>query len=851
MSLAVSGQDIELSVMPPESVSYPILVDPDYQMEAWNWTWENSSLGSWEGVSSTASYATLPYTYWDANHFKGLDMTSGFPGSAKPSDAANWFFHVPRFWADRSQYGEAPLSFIESAQIEGVNFLLHGNSATYPLLVAGIVDESAGGWVSIGTHSGYDGEITGWAGNYFFPNYGDTHAKYFVVALQTGENEAQAKWRDAFVAKASIGFGDQNAPQVSKVTRPSGWMNKTETGAIGYAATDPGLGVYEVRIAKNETWGEGTKEFTSAYKLGCTGVPSNPCSRSIASTESGRPLLPIEPQYLPQGIDKLKVLAADPLGAGATLIPNHLGSAGPEPYSHVGEAEVPVKIDHTAPTLALSGPLAEQATLGTTRPHYALKYAATDGSQQPPTLFSTFGAEGPGPGGLKHPADVTLDSAENIWVADQSNNRIEEFSEKDAYIAAYSSLGSCSATALSRPAGIEADSKGNVWVADTGNSRIVEFTSSGVCLQVFGAAGSAAGQLSGPQGLSIDSKGNVWVADTGNNRIEEFSEKGAFVRSFGTKGSGERQLSEPGAVDIAPGGDVWVADAGNNRIARFNEKGEFIAVYGAAGNGEGQFNHPDAIEVDTRGNVWVGDQNNGRVEQFSERGEYLGKFGAKGTGSGQFTFSNPIGITTNSIGELWVTDSNNNRIENWIAPSGTRSGVRSVAVKVDGKVIAEPTQSCQVGGCPLTGEVILHSGEYSAGAHKVEVVATDGVQLATTQSLAITLAPPAPTVSLSGTMTQQATLGTTRPRYTLKMVANAEMGTGVPATGPPSFSSTGPGTGLNHPVDVALDTTGMLWVLDQGNNRLLQYDEKGTQKRVVGDCRVWRRETVGAECPYD
>jgi sugar lactone lactonase YvrE len=830
-SLEVSGDTVEIMVSPTFSNAYPILVDPLWRGEGWNWTWENSSLGAWEPVSSAPSYKSLSYAYGAGGGFKAMDMTSGFSSGPAPQyTAANWFLHVPRWNSDWAEGQGRPKSFIYYLGLGAMMFLTEGNPAYSPVEVAGILDESSGTWVTVGQHSGYDGDIVGWSGHLQFENinsqgYANTNAQEAVVALTATENEAQSRYRNAIVGTAWAGFSDRNAPHFTKLTEPTEWMNTAETSHIGYQVEDQGLGVFELLMYRPGQSGR------AEWGLGCTGLPLSPCKRTYSSEQAGAVNLAVNPATAPQGIDHYTVGAVDPLGSLKAPGQGETPGVETEPTGHADWEEVLVKIDHTAPTLSLSGSITEQASLGSTLPEYKLKYAAADGGEEAPAAQAPFGAAGSGAGQLSHPADLAVDSNGNIWVADENNNRIEKFGYKGEYLAAYGSLGSGNGQ-FNHPTGIAVDSAGNVYVADTGNNRIEKLSESGAFQSAFGSSGTGNGQFASPQGIAVDSAGRIWVADTGNNRVEELNAKGAFLASFGSKGSAAGQISEPAALATAPNGNIWVADTGNNRVEVFNEQGDFLASYGSLGSGNGQFNRPAGIDVDKLGNVWVADLNNNRVEQLSERGEYLGKFGSKGAATGQLSFTGPIGLATNRNGRLWVADSGNNRIGNWNAPQGTQSGVRNVAIKVDGKLVEQPKQSCETGGCPLAGEWALHSGEYTAGSHTVEVVATDGVQLATPKTLTITLNPPAPSLSLTGTMTEQGTLGNTLPRYKMRLSATSQEGTGAPPITAPiyasSFGSAGSGNGqFAHPGDVAVDAAGNLWVVDENNNRVEKFSAAG------------------------
>jgi len=106
------------------------------------------------------------------------------------------------------------------------------------------------------------------------------------------------------------------------------------------------------------------------------------------------------------------------------------------------------------------------------------------------------------------------------------------------------------------PAGVAMDSAGNVYVADEYNHRIQKFGGSGNCLTKWGTYGSVDGQFKYAAGVAVDSTGNVYVADYSNHRIQKFDGNGNFLTKWGTKGSADGKFSYPigGAADF--GGNV-------------------------------------------------------------------------------------------------------------------------------------------------------------------------------------------------------------------------------------------------------------------------------------------------------
>jgi streptogramin lyase len=180
-----------------------------------------------------------------------------------------------------------------------------------------------------------------------------------------------------------------------------------------------------------------------------------------------------------------------------------------------------------------------------------------------------------------------------------------------------------------------------------------------------------------------------------------------------------------------------------------------------------------------------------------------------------------------------------------------QSGISKAEVKLDGKTVAmegkqaeEWSPKCTSRNCPLSAEWTLNTAGLAEGKHTIEVVATDAVGNATTKTLTIeTRAATAPTLTLSGSMTDQATLGTSRPRYILKakssaMTAGFESPTlGAPAAYLGEVGEEREKTYNYEPFDVATDSNGNAWVLDDRNQptvQLQEFNEKGEWLRATG-----------------
>ncbi len=67
-----------------------------------------------------------------------------------------------------------------------------------------------------------------------------------------------------------------------------------------------------------------------------------------------------------------------------------------------------------------------------------------------------------------------MDAADDVYVADLANNRIQKFSSAGAFITKWGSLGAGDG-AFSFPGGVAADTSGRILVTDTTNYRVQKF----------------------------------------------------------------------------------------------------------------------------------------------------------------------------------------------------------------------------------------------------------------------------------------------------------------------------------------------------------------------------------------
>ena len=203
--------------------------------------------------------------------------------------------------------------------------------------------------------------------------------------------------------------------------------------------------------------------------------------------------------------------------------------------------------------------------------------------------YGSSGDNGPATSAeLYQPTGVAVDSAGNLYIADWGGSRIRKVTNGTITTVAGGGLsglgdnGPATSAQLSVPAGVAVDSAGNLYIADEDNCRIRK-VSNGVITTVAGSGtvgfsgdnGPAiSAQLTYPSGVAVDSAGNLYIADAGNFRIRKVS-NGVIttVAGDGTRGlSGDNgpatsaQLSRPWGVAVDSAGNVYIADHDNNRI---------------------------------------------------------------------------------------------------------------------------------------------------------------------------------------------------------------------------------------------------------------------------------------------
>jgi prepilin-type N-terminal cleavage/methylation domain-containing protein len=259
---------------------------------------------------------------------------------------------------------------------------------------------------------------------------------------------------------------------------------------------------------------------------------------------------------------------------------------------------------------------------------------------------------------------------------------------------------------------------------------------------------------------------------------------------------------------------IYVTDTNYNRVAIFNMSGTFRNGIGAGYNGitgsigssgtlSGQFSIPYSSTIDSSGNVWVVESTNNRVDKFNSSYTYQSQFpctsGQCSTSSSNGQLHSPVGIAIDAYGNILVVDNSNNRIEKFNSSGAYLTGIGAGYNGVAGSIGSSGSANGQF-DLPF-GIAIDASGN---------LWVTDGGNNRVQE------------FNSSGTWLQS--IGGPSP-YTCETSPSGSI--------PACASGTGSGQ-FNDPQGIAIDASGNVWVADDGNNRVQEFNSSGTYQMGIG-----------------
>ncbi|HEY3854613.1 MAG TPA: MBG domain-containing protein [Verrucomicrobiae bacterium] len=312
------------------------------------------------------------------------------------------------------------------------------------------------------------------------------------------------------------------------------------------------------------------------------------------------------------------------------------------------------------------------------------------------------------------PMGITVDAADNVYVADKVNNVIRKISPTQDSGWNVSTLPTTAQ--FESPEGLAMDSSTNFYVADTDHSEIWKLVPIGTTWSGSVLAGSttfgtndgtgSAARFFDPVAIAIAPGGNLFVSDSVSETIRKVTASGVVTTWAGSayqSGSADgignaARFSGVAGLVVSPASTIFVAD--NEQIRSINSARivqTFVGKDAVAGTNDGtgslaQFDAPGSLVTDTSGNIYVADSGNSTIRIITSAGVVNTLAGSPqshgtndGTG-GNAQFFGPEGLTINSGGTLYVADTGNNTIRQVLSDGvvTTICGQPGIAGSADG-----------------------------------------------------------------------------------------------------------------------------------------------------------------------
>ena len=166
-------------------------------------------------------------------------------------------------------------------------------------------------------------------------------------------------------------------------------------------------------------------------------------------------------------------------------------------------------------------------------------------------------------GQLSGPTGISIHN-NKVFVTENKNHRISVFHTNGqfSHIIGKGQLG--------QPYDITVNTNNQLLVADRDHHCIYTFTLDGNYVSKFATRGSDKGQLCESCGVTADLYGFILVADTDNHCVSIFNKDGKFIHCFGSKGSDDGKFNRPRGIAISPNGNIYVSDSNNKRVQIFS-----------------------------------------------------------------------------------------------------------------------------------------------------------------------------------------------------------------------------------------------------------------------------------------
>lgn len=291
------------------------------------------------------------------------------------------------------------------------------------------------------------------------------------------------------------------------------------------------------------------------------------------------------------------------------------------------------------------------------------------------------------------PQGVAVSSAGSTFVVDTNNNVLRTVSASGLVSAFVGSVagpadGQGTAAQFNTPDGVGVSASGIAYVADWNNRKIRAVSPSGLVSTLAGGSlGSANGQGTAASfntlyGVAVAASGTIYVADKNNNMIRAATPGGAVTTLAGSttagyldgQGSAARFNGPAGVAVSLVDGTVFVAEYTGNVIRAVSPAGAVTTFAGSPSAGfldglgtAAKFRAPNGVAVSLAGTVFVADTSNHVIRAISPWGLVTTIAGSTASGHADGVgvaarFYGPCSLSVSGSGSIVIADALNNMV---------------------------------------------------------------------------------------------------------------------------------------------------------------------------------------------
>lgn len=206
--------------------------------------------------------------------------------------------------------------------------------------------------------------------------------------------------------------------------------------------------------------------------------------------------------------------------------------------------------------------------------------------------YSVIGTSGPGR--LKKPINVAIDSLGYKFVVDPERKQVVVFGPDDAYVTAFD------VPAPAHPVDLAVHAN-ELYVLDNDQDPqvLVMDRKTGKVLRSFGGAGGEEGQFKVPNSIAVGPDGSIYISDTHNWRIQKLSPEGKPIWVKGEPGYVLGKFGRPRGIRVGPDNIVYVVDGATEIVQMFDAEGKVLMRFGGPGQAPGSLGLPSTLAIDT------------------------------------------------------------------------------------------------------------------------------------------------------------------------------------------------------------------------------------------------------------